>query len=530
MEFSDNIMKALDPSTTAEQLNTLLANDASVNPYVAAHPNTAEETLYWLWSLNDPTVQNIISNRYSGALRGRDLLESVGVSVPPADQIPSSADASSSPNKDDATDGQAPDDADGPTTESADDTPGNQGVADAQDGEPTEVLADDFDADQTIISDDDTIISPAVTPQADSGADAAGAAAGAVAGAAAGAAEASPAAAPAADGQPSSSPEPPTPDVAETQTMPPTAPTERVSVLGGQNYDQGGYGSYDQNGYAAGYNGNQGGYGYEQSGSYGQGQGGYGGGAYGQAGYGSGYNGPSNQGGYGQGYGQGGYDQGGYDQGGYGAGFDSYDDHHGDDDNNNKTLIIVLIVVLVLAVLGGGGTLAYFLLRDDNPPVAVETDAPDTNKKDDADSQDADRSTDNKKEHKKKSDKDNYRYPAPADAYTESAFRTPTGNIACVIEPTRVSCSIAERDDTYDDPCSPNAVVSTLTLDTGTATSYCDRDYLTPSVGEPTLEYGETTTYGDYACKSEFDGVTCWNMNTGNNLFIARQRWAAGHQ
>ncbi len=44
--------------------------------------------------------------------------------------------------------------------------------------------------------------------------------------------------------------------------------------------------------------------------------------------------------------------------------------------------------------------------------------------------------------------------------------------------------------------------------------------------GTPVLEYGETTTSGDFTCDSATSGVTCRHDPTGAGFTLAR----AGHQ
>ncbi|HEX7351686.1 hypothetical protein [Brachybacterium sp.] len=110
--------------------------------------------------------------------------------------------------------------------------------------------------------------------------------------------------------------------------------------------------------------------------------------------------------------------------------------------------------------------------------------------------------------------------PAPDDAQEMTALSSPTGNITCLLEEDSVACSVVDRDfseagleDCSDGPFS-------IMVAEGEATADCGSSYLSDSA--ETLEYDQSATYGDMACTSRFDGMTCWNTMTGKGFMVNR--------
>ena len=52
------------------------------------------------------------------------------------------------------------------------------------------------------------------------------------------------------------------------------------------------------------------------------------------------------------------------------------------------------------------------------------------------------------------------------------------------------------------------------------AASACGQTFGSESA--PSLEYGDSAVSGEVACTSEFDGMTCWNTQTGKGFFVNR--------
>ena len=106
--------------------------------------------------------------------------------------------------------------------------------------------------------------------------------------------------------------------------------------------------------------------------------------------------------------------------------------------------------------------------------------------------------------------------PAPEGAQEMTELRSPTGNISCLLEEDTVSCTLVDRDfseagleDCEDGPFS-------IQVADGDAATACGSSFL--SDGAQTLEYDDSAVYGDMACTSRFDGMTCWNTMTGKGF------------
>ena len=106
--------------------------------------------------------------------------------------------------------------------------------------------------------------------------------------------------------------------------------------------------------------------------------------------------------------------------------------------------------------------------------------------------------------------------PAPEGAQEMTELRSPTGNISCLLEEGTVSCSLVDRDfseagleDCEDGPFS-------IQVADGDAATACGSSFLSDEA--QTLEYDDSAVYGDMACTSRFDGMTCWNTMTGKGF------------
>lgn len=106
--------------------------------------------------------------------------------------------------------------------------------------------------------------------------------------------------------------------------------------------------------------------------------------------------------------------------------------------------------------------------------------------------------------------------PAPEGAQEMTELRSPTGNISCLLEEDTVSCTLVDRDfseagleDCEDGPFS-------IQVADGDAATACGSSFLSDEA--QTLEYDDSAVYGDMACTSRFDGMTCWNTMTGKGF------------
>ena len=117
--------------------------------------------------------------------------------------------------------------------------------------------------------------------------------------------------------------------------------------------------------------------------------------------------------------------------------------------------------------------------------------------------------------------------PSSAPAAKGSAtFALPSGNIACKITTDAATCTVANSSATppADSPCAAS-VGHVLTVTRKGAEMPCVEGAL-PGVAAPdtsVLEYGQSTTAGDFTCTSSSTGVTCKHDPTGKGFQLARE-------
>lgn len=110
--------------------------------------------------------------------------------------------------------------------------------------------------------------------------------------------------------------------------------------------------------------------------------------------------------------------------------------------------------------------------------------------------------------------------PAPEDAREMSELRSPTGNITCLLEEDTASCSVLEHDFSGSGVEGCDAGPFSIRVGEGEAERACGSSFLSDSA--QTLEYDDSATYGNMACTSRFDGMTCWNTLTGKGFMVNR--------
>ncbi len=114
--------------------------------------------------------------------------------------------------------------------------------------------------------------------------------------------------------------------------------------------------------------------------------------------------------------------------------------------------------------------------------------------------------------------------PAPAQP---ASFRLPSGNIACDVTADGATCTIASI--AYQAPAVAGCDGRTghvLALTAGGVAFACETGPAPKAAGDdvPVLQYGKSTTVGDYTCTSATDGVTCVDA-TGKGFQLARAAW-----
>ena len=107
-------------------------------------------------------------------------------------------------------------------------------------------------------------------------------------------------------------------------------------------------------------------------------------------------------------------------------------------------------------------------------------------------------------------------------------FALPSGNIACTMSVDGVTCSIASY--TYAPPVVAGCTEVTghvIVLNADGVAFDCVSGPPPAVAGDdvPVLEYGLTTSVGDYTCRSATDGVQCTD-GSGTGFQLARASWS----
>lgn len=120
----------------------------------------------------------------------------------------------------------------------------------------------------------------------------------------------------------------------------------------------------------------------------------------------------------------------------------------------------------------------------------------------------------------------------PAIAHADSKyFKSPSGNITCVLNKNLVECDISEY--TYTPPPPPECAQhitwgNRFTLSPGKPGAIECHGDTTQMAGEPTLDYGQTITAGTLTCTSEQSGVKCSDTGSGHYFRVSRDSYQLG--
>lgn len=125
-------------------------------------------------------------------------------------------------------------------------------------------------------------------------------------------------------------------------------------------------------------------------------------------------------------------------------------------------------------------------------------------------------------------------------------FQTPSGDIRCLLEPSRTSAPVAlcqirhhtyvvppglPRDDVTGGPCPPGANAGgDFRLDQGEAGFIrCTYSALGSGTGSwPVLDYGQSRTLGPISCASEPSGMRCTDISTGHYFRVSDDAYELG--
>lgn len=175
------------------------------------------------------------------------------------------------------------------------------------------------------------------------------------------------------------------------------------------------------------------------------------------------------------------------------------------------TLVVLVVAVLVLAGIvwaifrgAGGGAESGQSSDADSTPTATSTES----------AQPSESAT------------GDVRYPAPSGAVAASNVVSPSGNIACDLQPDSVTCSIVEQAYAQNGLEDCEGQTFALTADGTASQRSCGTTV--PGTGTQ-LPYGTTAVNGNSACLSDEKGVSCWNTVSGQSFALARQGWQTGN-
>ncbi|WP_022867253.1 hypothetical protein [Schaalia vaccimaxillae] len=118
------------------------------------------------------------------------------------------------------------------------------------------------------------------------------------------------------------------------------------------------------------------------------------------------------------------------------------------------------------------------------------------------------------------------KYPAPANARQITSFKTPSGNIACVLNTDQTVCQIFKTEWSGTGYGECNQAGGALIVEEKSAANSCAQG--DTALVTDQLEYGEYAVSGDFVCSSTMDGVSCWNTKSGASFALARGGWMTG--
>ncbi len=116
---------------------------------------------------------------------------------------------------------------------------------------------------------------------------------------------------------------------------------------------------------------------------------------------------------------------------------------------------------------------------------------------------------------------------APTEIRTLSAFRSPTGNIGCMLFAALARCDVADR--RWSLPARPASCPDQVEFGQGAQVGrqgagrlVCAGDTARDPTA-PVLAYGTGASIGPFVCVSRSSGMTCTNSRTGHGFTVTAQ-------
>lgn len=191
-----------------------------------------------------------------------------------------------------------------------------------------------------------------------------------------------------------------------------------------------------------------------------------------------------------------------------------------DEKKNRSTPIIISILALVAVALVG--LVIYFTTRspaseDDLAATEATTQSEVTEEATEAPTE--------PEETTEEPTEPELKYPAPDGTATIERIAAPSGNILCQLSKDAVTCTVLETNDgdAFGEKYSDGSVTVQATAE-GVALS-CDAKV--SAEGMASVDYGNFGQFENFACGSQYNGVSCWNQETGKGLAVSRQGWTS---
>ncbi|WP_143236810.1 hypothetical protein [Actinomyces urinae] len=116
------------------------------------------------------------------------------------------------------------------------------------------------------------------------------------------------------------------------------------------------------------------------------------------------------------------------------------------------------------------------------------------------------------------------KFKAPNEAKNLELISAPSGNILCKLTDGSVACTVLETEEGMQGQggACGGGFVTVVANAEGVKR---DCSLRVNAEGTTKMDYGQFGKSGDVACGSQFNGISCWNVKTGQGFAVSRQGW-----
>ncbi|WP_297555797.1 hypothetical protein [uncultured Actinomyces sp.] len=114
------------------------------------------------------------------------------------------------------------------------------------------------------------------------------------------------------------------------------------------------------------------------------------------------------------------------------------------------------------------------------------------------------------------------KYPAPGEAADLELISAPSGNILCKLADGSVACTVLQTQEGMRGGACEEGFVTVVATAEGVKR---DCSLRVNAQGATKVDYGQFGQTADVACGSQYNGISCWNMKTGQGFAVSRQGW-----